>query len=687
MSEKSLEKFFNPKSVAVIGASSDKGKIGYEILKNILDASFKGKVYPVNLKSKKILGLSVYASVLSVTGDIDLAIVVIPANFVNPVLIECGEKGIKNVIVISSGFKEIGREGVVLEKEMKEISAKFDMQILGPNCLGIADSSNKLNASFARGMIKKGSLAFVSQSGAIVSAILDWANLNEIGFSKFVSLGNKAVVSEVEVLNYLKNDNSVSAIFAYLEDIKDGKEFMKVASEVVLKKPLIVIKPGTSESSQKAMQSHTGALSGNEKGIELAFAGSGVVRVQNMQQLFNLVNFFSRYQGLSGNRIAVLTNAGGPGVIATDELERNGLKLAKLGSETKKTLALSLPKGANINNPVDVLGDAKEDRYKAALEILAKDKNIDCILVVLTPQAGTEIEKTAKVISDFAKNNKKPIAVNFAGGEMIAKSFSMLSRSGVANYGDFSEAIYALGKAYEYEKNKKNAVEYLKGLNSKSIKKAEAENIKNLSFIDSLHLINKYGIDIVPTSVAFSPEEAVVVAERVGYPLVMKIFSDTITHKTEVAGVKVGIKDRLEVKEYFEKIKKILGNDLKGMAIQPMIKGQEIILGVKKDKNFGHMIMFGLGGIYAEIMKDVSFRLAPLNHEEALRMIGEIKSFKILNGYRSLPKVDIEKIADALVGISNLVSDYPKIEELDINPIIADENGYKAVDVRIVFGK
>lgn len=687
MSEKSLEKFFNPKSVAVIGASSDKGKIGYEILKNILDAGFKGKVYPVNLKSKKILGLSVYTSVLNVTGDIDLAIVVIPANFVNPVLIECGEKGIKNVIVISSGFKEIGKEGVVLEKEMKEISAKFDMQILGPNCLGIADSSNKLNASFARSMIKKGSLAFVSQSGAIVSAILDWANLNEIGFSKFVSLGNKSVVSEVEVLNYLKNDNSVSAIFAYLEDIKGGKEFMKVASEVVLKKPLIVIKPGTSESSKKAMQSHTGALSGNEKGIELAFAGSGVVRVQNMQQLFNLAKFFSRYQGLSGNRIAVLTNAGGPGVIATDELERNGLKLAKLGSEAKKTLALSLPKGANINNPVDVLGDAKEDRYKAALEILAKDKNIDGILVILTPQAGTEIEKTAKVISDFAKNNKKPIAVNFAGGEMIAKSFAMLSRSGVANYGDFSEAIYALGKAYEYEKNKKNAVEYLKGLNSKSIKKAEMGNIKNLSFIDSLHLINQYGIDIVPTVVAFSPEEAVAVAERVGYPLVMKIFSDTITHKTEVAGVKVGIKDRLEVKEYFEKVKKILGNDLKGMAIQPMIKGQEIILGVKKDPNFGHMIMFGLGGIYAEIMKDVSFRLAPLNHEEALKMISEIKSFKILDGYRSLPKVDIEKIADALVGISNLVSDCPKIEELDINPIIADEKGYKAVDVRIIFGK
>jgi acetyltransferase len=687
MSEKSLEKFFNPKSVAVIGASSDRGKIGYEILKNILDAGFKGKVYPVNLKSKKILGLSVYTSVLNVTGDIDLAIVVIPANFVNPVLIECGEKGIKNVIVISSGFKEIGKEGAVLEKEMKEISAKFDMQILGPNCLGIADSSNKLNASFARSMIKKGSLAFVSQSGAIVSAILDWANLNEIGFSKFVSLGNKSVVSEVEVLNYLKNDNSVSAIFAYLEDIKGGKEFMKIASEIVLKKPLIVIKPGTSESSKKAMQSHTGALSGNEKGIELAFAGSGVVRVQNMQQLFNLVKFFSRYQGLSGNRIAVLTNAGGPGVIATDELERNGLRLAKLGSETKKLLALKLTKGANINNPVDVLGDAKEDRYKAALEVLAKDKNIDGILVILTPQAGTEIEKTAKAISDFAKNNKKPIAVNFAGGEMIAKSFAMLSRSGVANYGDFSEAIYALGKAYEYEKNKKNAVEYLKGLNSKSIKKAEMGNIKNLSFIDSLNLINQYGIDIVPTVVAFSPEEAVTVAERVGYPLVMKIFSDTITHKTEVAGVKVGIKDRLEVKEYFEKVKKILGNDLKGMAIQPMIKGQEIILGVKKDPNFGHMIMFGLGGIYAEIMKDVSFRLAPLNHEEALKMISEIKSFKILDGYRSLPKVDIEKIADALVGISNLVSDYPKIEELDINPIIADEKGYKAVDVRIIFGK
>lgn len=687
MSEKSLENFFNPKSVAVIGASSDRGKIGYEILKNIIDAGFKGKIFPVNLKSKKILGYNAYASVLDISGNVDLAIVIIPANFVNSVLLECGEKGVKNVIVISSGFKEIGKEGLALEKEMKEIAGKFDMQILGPNCLGIADSFHKLNASFARVMVRKGPLAFVSQSGAIISAILDWANLNEVGFSKFISLGNKAVVSEVEALDYLKDDDSVSSVFAYLEDIKKGREFMKSAAEVALKKPLIVIKPGTSESSKKAMQSHTGALSGNEKGIELAFASSGATRVQNMQQLFSVAKFFSRYESLSGNRIAILTNAGGPGVIATDELERNGLKLAKIGSETKKFLALNLPKGANINNPIDFLGDAKEDRYKIALEAIAKDKNIDGILVILTPQAGTEIEKTAKVISDFAKNNKKPVAVNFAGGEMVSKSFDMLSKSSAANYSDFSEAIFALGKAYECAKSRKIASEYLNSLKNKRVNKVEIEKINNLNFIDSLHLINKYGIEIAPTAVAFSSEEAVAVAERMGYPLVMKIFSDTITHKTEVAGVKVGIKDRLEVREYFEKVKKILGNDLKGMAIQPMIKGQEIILGVKKDPNFGHMIMFGLGGIYAEIMKDVSFRLAPLNHEEALKMISEIKSFKILDGYRSLPKVDIEKIADALVGISNLVSDYPKIEELDINPIIADEKGYKAVDVRIIFGK
>lgn len=687
MAEKKLENFFNPKSIAVIGASSDRGKIGHEVLKNLISSGFQGKLYPVNLKSKKILGHKSYASVSDISGEIDLAIVIIPSNFVNSVLTECGEKGIRNIIVISSGFKEIGKAGVILEKEMKVIAQKFEMQILGPNCLGIADSFSKLNASFARVMAKKGNLAFVSQSGAIISAILDWANLNEVGFSKFISLGNKAVVSEVEVLHYLKDDDSVKTIFAYLEDIQNGKDFMETASEVVLKKPLIVIKPGASESSRKAMQSHTGALSGNEKGIELALSRSGVVRVQNMQQLFSLAKFFSRYDRLMGNRIAILTNAGGLGVIATDELERNGLKLAKLGGETKKLLALNLPSGANINNPVDVLGDAKGDRYKIALEIIAKDKNIDGILVILTPQAGTEIEKTAKAISNFAKNNKKPIVVNFAGGEMIAKSFALLNKSGVANYVDFSEAIFSLGKAYEYEKNRKHAVEYLKALNSKIIKKAEIENIKNLSFMDSLHLINQYGIEVVPTVVAFSSEEAVAVAEREGYPLVMKIFSDTITHKTEVAGVRVGIKDRSEVRGYFEEMKKILGRDLKGMAIQPMIRGQEIILGVKKDPNFGHMIMFGLGGIYAEIIKDVSFRLTPLNREEALQMISEIKSFKILDGYRSLPKVDIEKIADALVGISNLISDYPNIEELDINPIIADEKGYKAVDVRIIFGK
>lgn len=680
-----LEKFFKPRSVAVIGASTDKKKIGYEILDNILKVGFRGKVYPINLKSKKILGLNSYASVADVPGVVDLAIVVIPAVFVNAALEECGKKGIKNAIVISAGFKETGKIGKKMENEMKAIAKKFDMQILGPNCLGLADSFGRLNASFANTMTEKGTLAFISQSGAIISSVLDWAKLNKVGLSKFVSLGNKAVISEVSFFDYLKNDDSVSAVFAYLEDIEDGEAFIKSAAELVKKKPLIVLKPGKSVSSQKAMQSHTGALSGNERGIELAFRESGVIRVDNMLQLFDLVKFFSRYKKLSGGRIAILTNAGGPGVIATDEIESSGLHMASLSSVTRKKLSEILPQGANINNPIDVLGDAKEERYEDVLKILAEDKKVDGVLVILTPQAGTEVEKTAKVISSFSAKFSKPIAVNFAGGLAVSKGKDIINKSLAASFEDLSEAIFAFGKAFEYESCQKRAANTLK-----KISVQRNENIPSfgkLDFMESLHLIRDYGVNTVQTLVAFSPEEAVAVAERVGYPLAMKIFSDSISHKTEVAGVKIGIKDRVEVEAYFNEIKSKLGSDLKGMIIQPMVSGQEIILGVKRDENFGHMIMFGLGGIYAEILKDVSFKLAPVSREDAMEMIGSIKSFRILDGYRSLPRIDIGKLADAIVNISRLVIDHPEIKELDINPIIADEKGYSAVDIRIVLDK
>jgi acetyltransferase len=679
----SLNNFFNPKSIAVIGASSDEEKLGYGILKNILDYNYKGKIFPVNLKGGKILGLKVYNSVLEIKSRIDLAIIVIPAKAVNYVLEECGKGKIKNVIVISAGFKEVGGDGVILEKEMMKVAEKYNIKIVGPNCLGILNSENNLNASFANGMVKKGSIGFISQSGALCSAMLDWANLNEVGFSRFVSLGNKVNISEIEMLDFFKNDKKTKAVLAYLENINKGIEFMKAAAELAKIKPLIFLKPGKSKASQKAMASHTGALANEEMAIKTAFRQTGVVRVDNLEELFNSAKFLSRYDCLKNNRVAIITNAGGPGVICADDLEKNNLKLASLSKNTINIFKKNLPPTAAINNPVDVIGDAKADRYKIVLKTLLSDKNVDGIIFILTPQRITEIKKTANDLINLSKEKSKPILASFVGGRSVEKVLRELNKSPLAIYNYPSQSASVLGKFWQSKQSQKTASDYLKMIKKDTITKNKKTLKSNPDFIKSLDILKSYKIPTVKSLLAENSDEAVKAARKIKYPVAMKIFSSRISHKTEVEGVKINIKNDFEVKEYYDKIYKKLGDKLEGIIIQPMISGVEIILGVKRDENFGHLIMFGLGGIYAEAINDVSFRLAPINKSEALRMIKEIKSFKILNGYRSLPKMNIDSIAEALVSLSNLISKHEEIKELDINPLIITEKECFAVDVRI----
>jgi acetyltransferase len=689
MSENKLEKFFNPKSVAVIGASSNREKIGYGIMRNLLDAKFKGKIYPINLNDKRIANLKAYPSVAEVPGKVDLAIIVIPAQFVNATLVQCGEKGIGHIIVITAGFKEIGKEGAKLEGEMLGIAAKYGMQIVGPNCLGLEDSIHKLNASFANGMVAKGSLGFISQSGAICSAMLDWAEANGVGFSSFVSVGNKAVVSEAELLDYYKTDKNTTAVIAYLESIKEGEKFMRAAAELSAVKPLVVIKPGTSEQAQHAMQSHTGALAGADGTVQVAFAQAGITRVTNMGELFDTSKFFSRFDRLKGNRIAIITNAGGPGVIATDEIEGCGLTMASISKKGQELLRKALPAEANVHNPVDVLGDAKEDRFQLALEVLAEEKGIDGIVFILTPQKGTPFEKIAQVLVEMDKRIEKPIVASFIGGKQMEKEVKKLKLSPLPTYEDLSGAIKALGRAWQCECNRKRAKTYL-SLCSASRKQEAAQLAEKLTanpdFLQALDLLKGYGIPVADSRLATSSEEAVKHAKSIGYPVAMKIFSATITHKTDVEGVKVNLASDLEVRQYFDKIKKALGKDLQGMIVQPMLGGAELILGLKRDENFGPMLMFGLGGIFAEVTKDVSFRFAPIDRTEALAMMREIKSFKTLDGYRGRPKMDVEAVAEALVGLSRLAIAHPEIKELDINPLFAREagKGCVAVDVRMM---
>ncbi len=680
-----LDNFFNPKSIAVIGASSNKEKLGYGILKNILDYKYKGRVFPVNLKGGRILGLESYKSVLDIKNKIDLAIIIIPSKSVNFVLERCGKTGIKNVIIISAGFKEIGGAGVILEEEMKKIAEKYDIKIIGPNCLGILDSINNLNASFANGMVKKGSIGFISQSGAICTAMLDWADLNNVGFSRFVSLGNKSVVSEIEMIEFFKNDEKTKVVLAYLENITNGKKFMKVAAELAKIKPLIILKPGKSKASQKAMASHTGALASKEEIIKIAFRQAGIVRVNNLEELFNVTKFLSRNDYLNGNKIAIVTNAGGPGVICTDEIENNNLKLASLEKKTINILKKNLPAETSVNNPVDLIGDAKANRYEIATKTLLLDKNVDGVISILTPQTVTEISKTAEVLLNLSKKSKKPLLTSFIGGVSIESEARRLNKSQLTFYDYPLQAVFSLSKFWQYQQSQKIALDYLEIINKNAkIKNKSAKILKsNPDFIEALNILKSYKIPIVKSLLAKNSSQAIKLVEEIGYPVALKISSSKISHKTEVGGVKINVISDLEVKEYFNQASKKLGAKLDGIIIQPMIKGAEIILGVKKDENFGHLIMFGLGGVFTEITKDVSFRLAPIDKTEALKMIREIKSFKILDGYRNLPKVNIDFIADSLVGLSELVSDHAEIKELDINPLIVTEKECFAVDVRI----
>lgn len=687
MNKINLEKFFQPKSIAVIGASANKEKIGYAVLANIIQAGFKGKIFPINLRDKKILGYQAYASILEVEVAVDLAVIVVPAVVAVEAVEQCAEKGVKNIVIITAGFKEVGGAGKKLEQKIIDIAKKFDIQIIGPNCLGLADAFHKVNVSFAKGGVTKGGVALISQSGAMISTVLDWAKSNQVGVAKFISLGNKAVVSENELLQYLMDDDMTTAVFAYLESIEDGQRFIDIVSRLTLKKPVIVLKPGVGESSKKAMQSHTGALTGDEVGTQLALVESGALRVKNVGEFFALIKYFSRFGGVSNNRVAVVTNAGGPGVVVTDELEVCGLRLANLSAQTKKALVQCIPQGGNIGNPVDLWGDAKADRYEQALQLVAQDKNVDAIMVILTPQTSTEVEKTAKVIISVMKQTTKPIVVSFVGGESVQKGRDLLNSSKVAHFDNLSEAVFVLHKAYEYTQGQTEAKRNLNIRETCRVQKDSASFsgvIQQLNFLESLNLVEKYGVNIVKTAVTCSVPEVVAVAERIGYPLVAKIFSTSLSHKTEVGGVKVGLKNCGEVKDYFEEMQVKLGDDFQGMVLQPMISGQEVIVGVKKDPYFGHIMLFGLGGIYTEILRDTAFALAPLDKEKALRMIHKVKGVKVLQGFRSQAGVDLDGLAEVLVSVSNLVYDHPEIQEIDLNPIIVNQDGYQAVDVRII---
>ena len=693
-----LDMFFAPKAVAVIGASANPKKLGNAVLANVMASGFKGGIYPINPKEEQILGLKCFHSVLDVPGPVDQAVVLIPARFVPSVLEECGQKGVKGAIIITAGFREVGADGREAERKLLEIAARYNMRIVGPNCLGIIDTLVPLNASFAAGMPEQGSIAFMSQSGALCTAILDYALKERIGFSHFVSLGNKADIDEVALLEAWGADPNTSVIIAYLEGISDGPAFIKTARATGKTKPVIVVKSGRTASGSKAVSSHTGSLAGSDAAYDAAFLQAGALRAETVQQLFDYSTAFAYQPLLRGNRIAIVTNAGGPGVMATDACEGNGLVLAELLPETEAVLAEALPAAASIQNPVDVLGDARADRYAAAMKAVAEDPNVDGILVILTPQTSTEIVETAEAVVAASNEYDKPILGCWIGGQETSAGSDILAKNHVPKYPFPEHAIGAFGAMYRYHLWKQQPEVEIESFDvdkdavSKLFARVRSEGRTGIGDAEAQVILTAYGITTPQSSVCATADQAVAYCQEIGYPVVMKIASPDILHKSDVGGIVVGVKNADEVRKahatLIERAKAHKPDaEIWGSQIQEMVaNAREIIIGMNRDPQFGPLVMFGLGGIYVEVLKDVVFRVAPMSPEQAREMIRSIRSYKLLTGVRGQAPSDLAAIEDTILRISQLVTDFPEIAELDINPLLVREQGQGAVavDMRLI---
>ncbi len=687
-----LEKIFNPHSIAVVGANKVRGTVPYDILNSILKSNFQGVVFPVSPKEPFINCVKSYKYITDIPDPVDLAIVVFPSSVCHMALEQCGQKGIKAVIIISAGFKEIGGIGIEREQQVKEIAKKYNISFIGPNCLGVinTDPHVNLNASFAREMPEKGSIGFLSQSGALCTAVLDYAQAKHIGFSKFVSFGNKADINEIDLLYYLKDDKKTKVILLYLEEISDGRALMKAARGIISEtgKPILILKSGRTVAGASAAASHTGALAGSDDICSAAFKQAGIIRCNNIEEMFNYATAFA-YQPLpKDNRIAIITNAGGPGVLATDAAIKNGLEMASFSEETRLIYKKSLPKTANIKNPVDVIGDARADRYNIALSCALKDDNVDGCLVILTPQSMTDIETIADEICKISSQYDKPIYASFMGEADVAVGIAILQRKGIPHY-NLPESMctsfacaYAFKKELEFREDKSHVFKDITREKAfKSLDSAAKSEKKILLEYEAVKVLKAYGLPVVKSEFTNSPQEAVRIADNIGYPVVMKIMSDDIINKFDVKGVILNIKNAAEVrkayKSIYENVKKSkLKVKIKGVLISRMIThGEEVILGLKQDPSFGHVIMFGLGGVFVETFKDVSFRVAPVSPHASRDMIKQIKSYPLLSGARGKNKKDIHSIEECIQRLSQLAMDYPQIKELDINPLIVRDAG------------
>ena len=697
-----LNAIFEPSSVAVIGASEKPGSVGRTILWNLISSPFGGTVYPVNITRPSILGVKAYSDLAAIPDAVDLAVIVTPARTVPGIMAECVEKGVKGVIVISAGFKEIGPDGVELEQQVLAQARRGNIRVVGPNCLGVMRPPAGLNATFASGIARSGSVGFISQSGALLTAVLDWSRRENVGFSAFASLGSMLDVGWGDLIYYLGDDPHTRSIVIYMETIGDARSFLSAAREVALTKPIIVIKPGRTTQGSQAAASHTGSLTGSDEVLAAAFSRVGVLRVDTIAELFYMSEVLGKQPLPSGPRLTIVTNAGGPGVLATDALITGGGTLAQLSAETLTALDGILPAAWSHNNPVDILGDASPERYAAALATTAQDSNSDGLLVILTPQAMTDPTATAEQLRPYAQIAGKPVLASWMGGEEIEPGEGVLRAANIPNFPYPDTAARMFNYMWRYNDNLRALYEtpVLPADAGSSMNREQARQIIDtvrgegrtlLTEFESKQLLAAYDIPVVETRVATSADEAVGCAEAMGYPVVLKVYSRTITHKTDVGGVQLNLTDAAEVRAAYQAIAESVraragAEHMEGVTVQPMIQwtGYELIIGSSIDPQFGPVLLFGMGGQLVEVFKDRALALPPLNSTLALRMMECTRIYAALQGVRGRRPIDLQGLQQLLVRFSQLVVEQRMIKEIDINPLLASPDRLIALDARVV---
>ncbi len=701
-----LDFLFKPRAVAVIGASNREGSVGRAIFANILLNGYTGVVYPVNPKARSILGVKTYPSILDIEEEIDLAVIIVPAIAVPAVIAECGQRKVKSAIVISAGFKELGPTGAAMEKAVKERARTWGIRLVGPNCFGMINTSPqvRLNTTFGKLMPRPGNIALVSQSGAVGANALEYSEAEEVGLSKFISIGNKADINECDLLNYLKDDDETDVIALYLEDLVNPQEFMRIAREITSDpkrpKPILAIKAGRTSEGARAASSHTGALAGSDEAYNAFFAQSRILRVETVHELIAKAASLAYQPVPKGPRVAIITNAGGIGIMATDACVRYGLEIARLSENTHNELKKVLPPAAAIHNPVDIIGDGDAERYRAALRVLLQDKNVDALIPIWTRSIVSEAIDVANVIVEEAQKTDKTIlaCIQTMGDNTDIRR--TLFRARIPHFlfpENAAQSLAAMAEFSRLSKRPAGEIRHFSDTNPTKVKelinRAKTRPRPFLSEPESYEILKAYGLPVADFAMAKDIKEALLAAQTITYPVVLKIVSPDIIHKTDFGGVCVNIKDEKELQSAFEEMMKKVAEkkpdaEIWGVMIQKMAPagGLETILGMKRDPQFGPLLMFGLGGILVEVLKDVAFRVAPVNDLSAESMVTSIKASRLLEPFRGKPARDKKKLIEAIQRLSQLVTDFPAIQEIDINPLLVfeEKNGAMAIDARIL---